>query len=149
MLFQEIRLEIAAKEIEPAREKQKQNSCLPEQHILPAIHVTAEPACPILDDHFVLYKAGAASEFEGTVDENEDFNPARLCAMPEEFNTKYWTPEWDCEELYRAWTAKRCPIAETWIIRIQVPISFINSLKIKTLWYGSEWKEFVSNCRKR
>jgi hypothetical protein len=61
----------------------------------------------------------------------------------------YWTPEAETAEEYRAWAARRCPWADTWVIRIQIPKTFIDSLRQQDLWYSRDWKEYFWYCRKK
>jgi hypothetical protein len=51
-------------------------------------------------------------------------------------------------EEYRQSAARRSSNADTCIIQIQIPQSFIRSLRIQHLWYSPNWKEYVWTCRK-
>jgi hypothetical protein len=61
----------------------------------------------------------------------------------------YWTPEAETAEEYRAWAARRCPWSDILVIRIQIPKTFIDSLRQQDLWYSKDWKEYVWHCRKK
>jgi hypothetical protein len=126
---------------------------MPEDHYLPKNFVTTDEPSEVLEDHYVLYKAKAASEMgdpqwiqddgslEMTTYGGGDFNYANLVS--------YWTPEAETAEVYRAWTARRCSWSDTWVIRIQIPKTFIDSLRQQDLWYSKDWKEYVWYCRKK
>ncbi|KFZ06268.1 hypothetical protein V501_07548 [Pseudogymnoascus sp. VKM F-4519 (FW-2642)] len=129
-----------------------------EGHSLPAnfISVETEPALPSPLEYVVLYKATSALQMgvnpwiygDGSIDMNVmssdprgDFNYRSL--------VHYWTPEREVAELYREWAQRRCPYSQTWIARICVPISLINSIPTAELWYSPDWKEFVWYCRRK
>jgi hypothetical protein len=61
----------------------------------------------------------------------------------------YFTPDRETAEDYRKYVARRHENSETWLIRIQVPKIFLNSLSTKNLWYGPEWREYLWHCRTR
>lgn len=130
----------------------------PEGHSLPAnfISVQTEPDLPSLLEYVVLYKGKAAQDMEGNPwirdDGSMDMNV--MSSLPGgDFNYRspmhYWTPEREVAELYRAWAQRRCPQSETWVVRICVPIAFINSIPTAELWYSPDWKEFVWYCRRK
>jgi len=127
---------------------------------LSASHIIAGPPGPILPSHIVLYKAiSAASVGEDfitpdcTLDQllsalstpaGGDFNSDRLAW--------YWTPLLSLAEAQRLWCAARCPFAETWLLRIQIPVAFMATLRREELRYdgeGCEWEEYVGLCRKK
>jgi hypothetical protein len=129
---------------------------MPEDHYLPKNFVAVDKPSEILEDHYVLYKAKAAAEMgdpqwiqdDGSLEMNaittygrDDFNYVNTAW--------YWTPEAETAEMYRAWAARRCPWSDTWVIRIQIPKTFINSLRQQDLWYSRDWKEYVWYCRKK
>ena len=127
-----------------------------EDHNLPKHYVTVQHASPVLQNHYVLYKAKAASEMgelqwicdDGSLEMN-----AIASYAAGDFNHQnpawYWTPEAETAEEYRAWAARRCPYSDTWVIRIQIPEIFINGLRQQDLWYSQNWKEYVWYCKKR
>jgi hypothetical protein len=87
------------------------------------------------------------------VREDGSINMGLLRTMPGgDFNHDklvwYWTKEEATAEEYRQWSEIRCHWAETWIIQIQVPKTFIDNLCKQTLWYSPDWKEYVWYCRK-
>ncbi|KAM0158428.1 hypothetical protein ACHAPG_004106 [Botrytis cinerea] len=60
----------------------------------------------------------------------------------------YWTQEKETAEKYRKWAARYDIHGETWIIQIQVPEKFLQSVKIERLWYGYDWKQYLRYCKK-
>ncbi|OBT61336.1 hypothetical protein VE03_09537 [Pseudogymnoascus sp. 23342-1-I1] len=135
----------------------KRFSQAPEGYSLPAnfIYVETEPALPSPLAYVVLYKGMAAADTwaplicdDGSVDINilsaiagGDFN---YC-----FPVHYWTPQRRVAELYREWAERRGPQSETWVVRICVPIAFINSIPTTELWYSPDWKELVWYSRRK
>lgn len=119
-------------------------------HNLPKDYVTVQNAGPVLQDHYVLYKARAAAEM-GEPQWFQDDGSLGMYVMTRysggDFNHAHWalylTPEVETAEAYRAWTARRCPYSDTWVIRIQIPMTFIHSLRQQDLWYSKNWKEYV------
>ncbi|KAH7346230.1 hypothetical protein BKA65DRAFT_273215 [Rhexocercosporidium sp. MPI-PUGE-AT-0058] len=126
-----------------------------QSNVLPATYVSVESSPPILQDHYVFYKGKAVGELrsdtfilsDGSINMEAiesyrcgDFNPRK--------GAWYFTKEEETAEKYRQWAAARAPQAESWIIRIQVPKSFIDGLRKKELWYSLDWKTFVWFCRK-
>lgn len=126
-----------------------------EDHNLPKDYVTVQNASPVLQDHYVLYKAKAAAEM-GEPQCIQDDGSLLIYAITRysggDFNyasaALYLTPEAETAEAYRAWTARRCPYSDTWVIRIQIPMTFIHCLRQQDLWYSKNWKEYVWYCRK-
>lgn len=126
-----------------------------EDHNLPKAYVMVDTAGPVLQDHYVLYKAKAASEMEEDwILDDGSLNMRAIESYPGcDFNHEsfawYWTLEAETAEHYRAWASRRCLWSDTWIIRIQIPTTFIDSLRQQNLWYSRDWKEYVWHCRKR
>ncbi|TEY36143.1 hypothetical protein BOTCAL_0566g00060 [Botryotinia calthae] len=60
----------------------------------------------------------------------------------------YWTREKETAEKYREWAASYDIHGETWIMQIQVPETFLQSVKIEGLWYGYDWKQYLWYCKK-
>lgn len=125
-----------------------------EDYNLPRNYVTVQSASPVLPDHYVLYKSRAASDMEGWIQEDETLNMTSISSYGGcDFNygsvACYWTPELETAEIYRAWIQRRYPYSDTWMIRIQVPKTFIDSLRTQNLWYSHDWKEYVWHCKKR
>ena len=129
-------------------------STSPQDHNLPKTYITMQSATPVLEDHYILYKAKAASEMEEWIQDDgslemrvvqsfagRDFNHQDLAA--------YWTPERETAETYRTWTERRCPWSDTWLIQVQVPANFIHGLRQQELWFSPNWKEYVWHCKKR
>ena len=122
---------------------------------LPKAHVSlvTQPPSP-MQDHVILYKGKAAVEMEEWIDSEGNVDLKGLETYPGgDFNPRtlacYFTLEKDTAEQYRQWAAERCSYAETWLIEIQVPRSFIDPLRYKEIWYGFEWKEYVWYCRRQ
>jgi hypothetical protein len=127
---------------------------IPEDYYLPKNFVAVDKPSEVLEDHYVLYKAKAATDMgdwiqdDGSLEMNiiathsgDDFNHANAAS--------YWTPEAETAEEYRAWAARRSPWSDTWVIQIQIPKAFIDSLRQQDLWFSKDWKEYVWYCRKR
>ncbi|KAF2226652.1 hypothetical protein BDZ85DRAFT_52838 [Elsinoe ampelina] len=121
---------------------------------LPAACVEVTQAGQDLPGHRILYNGKAVSEMldndfireDGTVNMN-----ALLSAAGGDFNSLalalYWTPQKDVAEKYRDYAADRATDSETWLIKIQVPQAFIDTLNMHGLYFGNDWKEFVWTCR--
>ncbi|THV52902.1 hypothetical protein BGAL_0065g00310 [Botrytis galanthina] len=59
----------------------------------------------------------------------------------------YWSREKETAEKYRQWAAKYDVHGETWIMQIQVPETFLQSVNIERLWYGYDWKQYLWYCK--
>ncbi|KAJ9491014.1 hypothetical protein VN97_g2255 [Penicillium thymicola] len=97
--------------------------------------------------HVELSQPGDIIESDGTV------NLSTLRTRPGgdfnwNFNAYHWTPEKETAEEYRLFAARRCPAADTCIVHIQVPQSFVNSLRCEDLWYSPSWKEYIWTSRR-
>jgi hypothetical protein len=129
---------------------------MPEDYYLPKDFVAVDTPSEVLEDHYVLYKAKAAAEM-GDPQWIQDDGSLEMSAIAThgggDFNhlnaAWYWTPEAETAEMYRAWAARRCPWSDTWVLRIQIPKTFIDSLRQQDLWYSKDWKEYVWYCRKK
>jgi hypothetical protein len=135
---------------------------MPEDHSLPAHRVqliTTEPDA-IPPGYTALYKGKAAAEMMSMEVEDswiQDDGSLLMEVLSSyaggDFNWRanahYWTPDQDVAEEYRQWAARRCCYSETWLIRILISDSFVNSLQKATLFYSPEWKEYVWSCKKR
>lgn len=107
-----------------------------EDHHLPSTYVSVQNASPILPNHYVLYKAKSAAEMAEPqwIGDDGSVNMRALATRAGgDFNdwgfASYWTPEAETAEHYRAWAARRCSWTDTWVIRIQIPATFIDSLR--------------------
>lgn len=127
-----------------------------EDHHLPATYVTVQHEPSILQDHYVLYKAKAAAEMGEPqwFQDDGSLNMAALASDPGcDYNfgapAWYWTPEVETAEKNRAWVMRICPYSDTWVIRIEIPKIFINSLRQQDLWFSNDWKEYVWYCKKK
>lgn len=125
-----------------------------EDHNLPKTYVTVQTAGPVLQDHYVLYKATAATEMGEWIQDDGNLDMQAIASLGGcDFNHKpfawYWTLEAETAEIYRAWASRRCFWSDTWIIRIQIPTIFIDSLRQQSLWDSRDWKEYVWYCKKR
>ncbi|KAH8711923.1 hypothetical protein GQ44DRAFT_714129 [Phaeosphaeriaceae sp. PMI808] len=124
---------------------------------LPQTHISVGAAEPILPDHKIFYKAKSAYEMaehhmliaeDGSINMRPissycggDFNPVD--------RAWYWTPEYETAVKYRDWAVERMRFGEVVIIRIQVPISFLRTLRQEELWYSANWKEYIWTCKKQ
>ncbi|KAL8715424.1 MAG: hypothetical protein Q9220_000758 [cf. Caloplaca sp. 1 TL-2023] len=122
----------------------------------PALHVAVvDKAPPLLDNHYTLYKGMAVAEMqeEPVILEDGTINYTALRTFAGgDFNGRniayYWTLEEETAEKYRAYAAIRCASSETWMVRIELPRTFVDALASKSLFYGHDWKEFVWCSRK-
>ena len=126
-----------------------------ESNILPQTYVTVQASSPALSDHYVFYKGKAVGDMieEPVVRQDGSIHMGLFRTMPGgDFNHDklawYWTKEEATAERYRQWGEIRCKYSETWIVQIEVPKTFIDSLRKETLWYSSDWKEYIWYCRK-
>lgn len=126
----------------------------------PEANVRVMDPVAALTDHVTLYQGRAAHtdqegfyrwlppliRSDGTIKTEAlkkcvgDFNQSPSVAT-------YWTPERETAELYRSYAERRDAHTETWIVSIQVPNSFLDTLRHESLWYSPEWKEYVWHCR--
>ncbi|CAG8888722.1 unnamed protein product [Penicillium egyptiacum] len=128
----------------------------PQDFQFPDAYVMVQPDADILAEHISLYKGKSHVELRqpGDIIESDGrVNLSTLRIPPGgdfnwNFNAHYWTPEKETAEEYREFAARRCPTADTCIIHIQVPQSFINSLRWENLWYSPNWKEYIWTCRR-
>ena len=128
----------------------------PSDFQFPERRVILQSDIRMLDDHLSLYKGKAHPELrdEGEIIRNDgSANLSALATLPGgDFNSKslaqYWSPKKETAEEYRLYAARRSPVADTCIVHIQVPLSFINRLHIENLWYSRNWKEYIWTCRK-
>ena len=126
----------------------------PEDYNLPVSHIALESEGPLLQDHLVLYKGRSPEDMLSSVWIQED-GSLNMNAMATRGNGDfnhllpawYWTPEKDVAEQYRVWAEARSPWCETWLIRIQIPKSYIAPLNRADLWFSDDWKEYVWHCR--
>lgn len=127
------------------------------EDILPRAHISIQEAPPIRPDHYILYKGKANDLYmdptEGFINDSGTMQTRFLQTMPGgDFNSTevayYWMKEKSTAEIYRQWGIKRSEYSESWIIQIQVPKNFIDSLRKEQLWFSRDWKEYVWNCRK-
>jgi hypothetical protein len=127
---------------------------MPEDHYLPKNFVTVDKPSEVLEDHYVLYKAKAATDMGDWIQDDGSLDMSTIATHGRgDFNhvniAWYWTPEAETAEEYRAWAARRSPWSDTWVIQIQIPKTFIDSLRQQDLWYSKDWKEYVWYCRKK
>lgn len=131
-------------------------SAIAEDLKFPEANVRIGAPSAAIADHSVFYKGRVAHTDEdrpligldGSIDLTSidtpaggDFNARKLASS--------WTPEEATAELYRGYAQTRDAYAETWIISIQVPESFIETLRKMSLWYSADWKEYVWLCRRK
>jgi hypothetical protein len=122
---------------------------------LPSNYIAVQAAPLALPDHYILYKGKAVGNMYEEMFIREDGSVHMDLIRTEkggDFNHQnpawYWTREEATAEIYRQWGEIRCRWAETWVIQIQVPKIFINTLRKQQLWYSPDWKEYIWYCRK-
>ena len=115
----------------------------PEDHWLPTAHIALETKDSILPNHVVLFRGKAAGKMNGNfrITEDGSVNMSVLKTKKGgDFNHRtaahYRTPEKDVAEVYKGWAERRCFYTETWLIRIQISVAFINSLTSRDLSYS-------------
>ncbi|THZ62651.1 hypothetical protein D6C86_03583 [Aureobasidium pullulans] len=120
--------------------------------------VVVETPPKILDNHTILWKGKVSSELVAHEApffmENGALNMLHLNSRAGgDFNSQqevhYWTTEKETAEQYRKYAARRSPLVETWMIRIQVPNEFLGSLPTENLYYSRDWKEYVWYCKNK
>lgn len=131
-------------------------SALAESLDFPRAHVRIGAPAAALDDHYTLYKGRRAhiDDIQPLVEHDGSIQLTCLETYPGgDFNSRimatYWTPEIETADFYRRYAVRRDALAETCIISIQVPKTFVASLQKESLWYSADWKEYVWFCRKR
>ena len=127
---------------------------MPEDYYLPKNFVAVDKPSEVLEDHYVLYKAKAAIDMGDWIQDDGSLQMSTIeTHSGGDFNHRntalYWTPEAETAEEYRAWAARRSPWSDTWVIQIQIPKTFIDSLRQQDLWYSKNWKEYLWYCRKK
>ncbi|EXJ86730.1 hypothetical protein A1O3_03684 [Capronia epimyces CBS 606.96] len=135
----------------------------PEDHLLPTAFIAIAEEGPVLPDHVVLYKGKAAQEMRVAdqmsvagqfIEDDGEIDMHVISSYPGgDFNSRhmawYFTPEKEVAEEYRKWAARRSPNSETLLIRIQIPLSFVNSLSVTDLCFSPDWKEYVWCCKRQ
>ncbi|KAL8919719.1 MAG: hypothetical protein Q9172_004857 [Xanthocarpia lactea] len=122
---------------------------------LPEAHVAVAEGSPVdLPEHYTLWKAKTAVEMSDWIREDGSLSRAGLQTMPGgDFNSVdiayYWTLERRTAQQYWDYAITRFPDAEMWMIRVQVPKTFIDRLPTQELWFSAKWKEYVWYGRKR
>lgn len=136
-----------------------------EDHSLPSIHVALGDSRAVIPNHVTLYKSATSGwgmeyehDHEAWIQPDGSLNMRTLDTQrmhrgaAEDFNhtdfAQYWTQDKEIAELYRAFVSRRCFYTETWLITIQIPQSFVQSLKVSRIYYSPDWKEYVWHCRK-
>lgn len=119
----------------------------------PSTCIAVDLPPPALADHYLFYKAQSLQRIdEMFIQEDGSVNMGMFQTYKGgDFNqisgACYWTVEPATAEQYRLWAAARCPWADTWIIQIQIPKSFIDGLRTSYLYFQPKWKEYVWYCR--
>ncbi|EKD15244.1 hypothetical protein MBM_06460 [Drepanopeziza brunnea f. sp. 'multigermtubi' MB_m1] len=111
---------------------------------------------PLLDGHIMLYKGRSAAEIprdSSLLDSEGMVNMTALASSSQcDFNQVetawYFSREEETGQVYRSFAAVRVLGAQPWILKIQVPQTFLDSTQRAELWYGRDWKEFVWRSRK-
>ncbi|MCJ1223709.1 hypothetical protein MMC12_000352 [Toensbergia leucococca] len=146
-------LHAAQQQLQPSSSVTATFNMTPEDYNIPSNQIAFETEGPVLPGHIVLYKGKASYEVgEGWIADDGSLNMRSIATYAHgDFNPEsvayYWTPEKEVAEEYREWAARRCSWSETWLIRIQIPVQFVNSLTSQELWYSPNWKEYVWYCR--
>jgi len=125
-------------------------------NVLPSTYVAVQAKPEVLPDHVILYKGKSVGDMQR---ENFIFPDGRInmysivTQAGGDFNQRmdawYFTKEEATAEKYRKWGELRCPQSESWLIQMQVPKSFMDSLRKEFLWFSYEWKEYIWYCRQR
>ncbi|KAF7937422.1 uncharacterized protein EAE98_001736 [Botrytis deweyae] len=126
--------------------------------MFPREHVTIVQTPPQDRPGFVTLYKGKSTGFDyqkptTLIEENGNLNMQFLATYTGgDFNGQnlawYWTREKETAECYRQWAARYDVHGETWIMQIQVPETFLQSVKIERLWYGYDWKQYLWYCKK-
>lgn len=126
-----------------------------EEEVLPRAYIAVQAVPPALQDHYIFYKGKTVGDMNEEMFILEDGSVNMEVIRTEgrgDFNQReyawYWTKEEATAEEYRRWGEIRCPWAETWIIQIQVPKTFMDTVRKQELWFSPDWKEYVWYCRK-
>ncbi|TGO63733.1 hypothetical protein BCON_0011g00760 [Botryotinia convoluta] len=126
--------------------------------MLPREYITIVQTPPQDRPGFVTLYKGKSTGFDyqkptTLIKENGSLDMRFIATYTEgDFNGKdlawYWTREKETAEQYRKWAADYDIHGETWIMQIQVPETFLQSVKIERLWYGYDWKQYLWYCKK-
>lgn len=116
------------------------------------IAVAAEPR-DLPPSHTRLFKAKSAAEMYQWIEDDGSVDMAKLATWPRgDFNGTsnawYFTKEKECAEKYREFAERRCPQAETWLMSLDVPDTFLASIKREDLYYTYDWKRYIWLCKK-
>lgn len=117
--------------------------------------VLVQEAGSELPGHVTLWKGKSPYELSANLirDDGSINHNALLTTGGGDFNMTqpawYWTHEKETAERYRRYAENRSPLVETWLIRIQVPQSFMTELGHSDLCYSPNFKEFVWYCRRK
>ncbi|KAL8736510.1 MAG: hypothetical protein Q9166_000302 [cf. Caloplaca sp. 2 TL-2023] len=145
-----------AQQPSPTSTAQAMPEGLQTQRNLPSAFVSLGPGPPAeLPDHRVIYKAIAATDLitedRGLV-LGTRLERRHVIRHGGDFcnggTASYWTPDRSTAKQYYNYARARCPFTEVWMLQVQVSKAFLGNLKIKELWYGPEWKDFVWNSKK-
>jgi hypothetical protein len=122
---------------------------------LPKTSVSIEAAPSLLVDHYTLWKGKSSAETNNRqlIKEDGSVNINALRSFSgDDFNGQdyawYFTKEQETAERYRNWAALRCQYAASWLIQVQVPRVWFDTLKKQYLFYSADWKEYVWRCKK-
>jgi len=124
---------------------------------LPPTHIAIGAAQPILPNHEIFYKAQSVNEMSENhmiVTEDGSINMRAISTyrggdLNPVDHAWYWTPEYETAVKYRDWAVHRVRLGEVVIIRIQVPGSFLQTLRQEELWFSASWKEYIWACKKQ
>ncbi|PSK57815.1 DNA repair protein RAD5 [Elsinoe australis] len=115
------------------------------------LNLTSSPP-PNPRDHTFLYLGlSAHPNGRSLIDSHNDLNLGRHSTFHgSDFHANpafYLFPDREVADRHRAYAARRCPAAESWLVRFAVPDTFLASLVTERLHFSSEWKRYVWKCR--
>ncbi|CZS88305.1 uncharacterized protein RAG0_00025 [Rhynchosporium agropyri] len=127
---------------------------------LPSAYVVVQSPPTIRPDHYVYYKGKSAAQLmagpngDNLILEDGSINMDAIESFRGgDFNMRdqawYFSKEEGTAEQYRQYQIARDTRAETWIVRISLPKSFVDGLKKKEIWYSADFKQFVWYCRNK
>lgn len=113
---------------------------VPQDLQFPESHVEVQPNVILLPNHISLFRGKAHLELQAAelIDDDGSVN-IRALSSPAggdfswAFYAQYWTPERETAEQYRQYAARRCPSAESRVVHIQIPSSFLSTSQRKSL----------------
>jgi hypothetical protein len=113
--------------------------------------ITVDSPPKALENHTILYKAHTiTTDPLFTADGTLNIIPLNS-PRGGDFNwldeAQYWTPDLYLADKFRQYSALRFPFSSVFLLSIQIPNSFLDTLHIEELWYGEDWKEYIFHSR--